>query len=197
MMRYFTLSMIIRYLAVLFVYVWGGIEIYQQIRESKRNLGPQNQDQGSLRRLYGAIVLGYAISIPFAFFTFGRITWGAPYLALGGLLVIGAGVGVRFWAMRTLRRHFTYAVSIQAEHELIEQGLYRYIRHPAYLGELLVFLGIGLAFANWVSLASLVVFPFVAFSLRMQVEEKALRAHFADRYTAYCRRTWRLIPGLY
>jgi protein-S-isoprenylcysteine O-methyltransferase Ste14 len=53
---------------------------------------------------------------------------------------------------------------------LIEQGLYRRIRHPAYAGVLLIFLVIGLALANRVSLVSLCVCPFIAFSVRMNVE---------------------------
>jgi protein-S-isoprenylcysteine O-methyltransferase Ste14 len=80
---------------------------------------------------------------------------------------------------------------------LIEQGLYRHIRHPAYPGELLIFLGIRLAFANRVSLVSLCVCPFIAFSVRMNVEEKALLEHFDTRYAAYRKRTWRLIPWVY
>jgi protein-S-isoprenylcysteine O-methyltransferase Ste14 len=189
--------MIIRYLAVLFVYVWGGIEIFQQIKQGRQNRGQVNYDKGSLMLLYGAIVLGYGIGIPFAFLTYGRMEWGEPYLAIFGLLVIFAGVSIRFIAMRTLSRHFTYTVNIRKQHELIEQGLYRYIRHPAYLGELLIFCGIGLAFANWVSLVSLFVCPFIAFSVRMNVEEQVLLKHFAARYAEYRRRTWRLIPWLY
>jgi protein-S-isoprenylcysteine O-methyltransferase Ste14 len=64
-------------------------------------------------------------------------------------------------------------MSMEDQQELIEQGLYRHIRHPAYPGELLIFFGIGLAFANRVSLVSLCVFPFLAFSIRVNVEEKA------------------------
>ena len=197
MWKYISISMFIRYLAVLFVYVWGGTEIFQQIKQSRQNRGQANNDQGSLMVLYGAIVIAYSIGIPFAFLRYSRMEWGEPYLAIFGLLVIFAGVSIRYIAMRTLNRHFTYAVSIREQHELIEQGLYRYIRHPAYLGELLIFFGIGLAFANWISLVSLFVFPMIAFSIRMNVEEKALLEHFAGRYVEYRRRTWRLIPWLY
>lgn len=80
---------------------------------------------------------------------------------------------------------------------MIEQGLYRRIRHPAYPGELLIFLGNGLTYTNRVSLVSLSVWPFIAFSVRMNVEEKALLEHFDARYAAYRKRTWRLIPWVY
>ena len=197
MLKYFTLSMIIRYLAVLFAYVWGGMEIFQQVKQSRQKSGKTNEDRGSLLLIYGAIFLGYALGIPFAFAKYGRINWGAPYLAMTGLLVIFAGGWLRLSAMRTLKQHFTYTVSISEQQELIESGLYRLIRHPAYLGELLIFLGIGLAFANWISLASLVIFPLVAFSARIRVEEKALAGHFGERYAEYCKRSWRLLPWVY
>ena len=197
MWKYFTVSMIIRYLALLFVYIWGAIEIFRQIKQSRQKQGQTNVDKGSLLLIYAAIFIGYGIGIPFAFLTFGRITWGEPYPAILGLAVIVVGASIRFIAMRTLSRHFTYAVSIQEQHELIEQGLYRSIRHPAYLGELMVFLGIGLAFANWISLLVLLVCPFIAFHIRMNVEEKVLLDHFAARYTEYRKRTWRLVPWLY
>ena len=197
MWKYFTISMIIRYSAVLFTYVWGAIEIFQQIKQSKQNQEKTNYDKGSLVLLYGAIFIGYCIGIPFAFLTFGRIEWGEPYLAIFGSAVIFAGIYIRFIAIRTLSRYFTYIVSIQGQHELIDQGIYRYIRHPAYLGELLIFFGIGLAFANWVSLASLCVFPIIAFNIRINLEEKVLLGHFGAHYAAYQKRTWRLIPWIF
>ncbi len=197
MWKQLSVSMSVRYLAVLFAYVWAGIEIFRQVKQGKQVRGTMNFDKGSLILLYGAITAGYAIGIPFAFSRYGRLEWGSPYLALCGSGVIVAGISLRVMAMRTLQEYFTYRVSIGDQHELIEQGLYRHVRHPAYLGELLVFLGIGLAFANWVSLISLVVCPFIAFTVRMNVEEKALLSRFAGRYEAYRERTWRMLPWFY
>jgi protein-S-isoprenylcysteine O-methyltransferase Ste14 len=178
MWKYLSISMSVRYLAVLFAYVWGSIEIFRQVKQGGQIRGTMNFDKGSLILLYGAITAGYAIGIPFAFSRYGRLEWGSPYLALCGLGVIVAGISLRVMAMRTLQEHFTYRVSIGEQHELIEQGLYRYIRHPAYLGEVLVC-------------------PFIAFTVRMNVEEKALLGHFADRYEAYRKHTWRLLPWFY
>jgi protein-S-isoprenylcysteine O-methyltransferase Ste14 len=191
------LKIIIRWAAVLFALVWGGIEIFQNFKQRQQSQGQTNYDKSSLMLLYGAIAVGYGIGIALAFTSYGRVRWGRPYIAIFGLLVICAGVWIRFTAMQTLGRHFSYAVSIREQHELIEQGLYRYIRHPAYAGILLISLGIGLAFANWISLVSLFAFPFIAFCLRMNVEEKAMVEYFGARYVEYRKRTWRLIPWLY
>lgn len=116
---------------------------------------------------------------------------------MAGAVLIACGLWIRHLAMRTLARFFTYQVEIQADQRLVETGLYRRIRHPGYLGQLLVFAGVGVALANWLSIAAMVVFTFVAFRWRIGVEESALQAHFADQFEAYRRRTWRLIPWLY
>ena len=99
--------------------------------------------------------------------------------------------------MATLAAYFTYQVEIQADHRLVEEGLYQRIRHPGYLGQLLVFLGVGLALANWLSIVGLLVPVTVGFVWRIRVEEAALRVRFAERFDGYCRRTRRLIPWLY
>jgi protein-S-isoprenylcysteine O-methyltransferase Ste14 len=191
------LKIIIRWAAVLFAVVWSGIEIFQHIKQRQQGQGQTNYDKGSFMLVYGAIAVGYGIGIALAFTGRGRVRWGMPYLAIFGLLVIFAGAWIRFSAMRTLGRHFSYAVRMREQHELVEQRLYRYIRHPSYLGVLLISLGIGLACANWISLISLIVFPFIAYILRMNVEEKVMVEYFGARYVEYQKRTWRLIPWLY
>lgn len=196
MPAYFSNAMIVKYLVVAFTYVWGGVEIFQQIRQRKQGHG-QPDDKGSLILLYACIILGYAIGIPFSFSKYGRLGWEAPYFIACGILLILGGLYTRFSAMRTLAAYFTYEVGIQAEHVLVEKGLYRYIRHPGYLGELLIFLGIGLALTNWISLIGLFLPVLIAFNRRMSVEEKVLQTHFAAQYEAYRKRTWRLVPWVY
>lgn len=198
MQTYFSSDLIIRYGVIAFAYVWGGVEIFQQIKQRKQPRPSSGSgDRGSLMLLYVCITLGYCIAIPFSFSPYGRLTWGQLIWQVLGLALIAGGLWVRYSAMRTLASFFTYAVEIQPQHQLVETGLYRWVRHPAYLGQLLVFLGIGLALANWISLLGLALPISLAFSRRIAVEEQALRQHFAEAYEAYRHRSWRLIPWLY
>ena len=80
---------------------------------------------------------------------------------------------------------------------LIEKGLYKFIRHPAYTGSLLTFLGFGLTFSNWLSALVLFVPLTGVFLYRIHVEEQALTEFFGDAYLQYRRRTKRLFPGIY
>ena len=114
-----------------------------------------------------------------------------------GLGLIVAGIVLRAAAILTLRRYFTVQVTIQDSHELVDRGLYRFLRHPSYTGALVSFIGLGFAFGSWLSLAIIVVAALIGFGYRIRVEEQALTAHFGERYRSYAARTKRLVPGIY
>ena len=111
-----------------------------------------------------------------------------------GLFIVG-GV-LRLWPVFVLGRRFSGLVAIQPGHALVTSGLYGVIRHPSYLGVLVLLLGWALTFRSsaGVLLAVLMFVPLVA---RMRSEERLLRSQFGAEYDAYRARTSRLIPGLY
>lgn len=82
-------------------------------------------------------------------------------------------------------------------HKIIETGVYRMIRHPAYLGYLASLLGIGFILGNWVGLMALVVLPLLGILYRIHVEERVLLDHFGAAYEEYAKRTKRLLPGIW
>jgi protein-S-isoprenylcysteine O-methyltransferase len=147
--------------------------------------------------LYVCIAIGYSVAIAVSFAPLGRLPGEQPLWLVAGAALIVCGLWIRHLAMRTLAGFFTYQVEIQDDHRLVETGLYRRVRHPGYLGQLLVLAGVGVALASWLSIAAMIVFAFVAFRRRIGVEEAALQARFAGQYEAYRRRTRRLIPWLY
>jgi protein-S-isoprenylcysteine O-methyltransferase len=117
-----------------------------------------------------------------------------PALAIG---LFALGLAVRWWAIVTLGRFFTVDVTIEKDHELVERGPFRYVRHPSYTGVLLAFVGWALTLRNWGAILVVLVPIFVAFLRRMRVEESALTKALGDQYRDYIRRTKRLVPGLY
>ncbi|MEP7356340.1 MAG: isoprenylcysteine carboxylmethyltransferase family protein [Anaerolineales bacterium] len=120
-----------------------------------------------------------------------------PLLGWVGCACLVVGIAIRLAAVATLRRQFTTMVAIVAQHRLVDSGLYRRVRHPAYLGLLLSLLGFGLCSGNWVSLAVAAGLPFAAIVYRIRVEERALLRHFGPAYAEYAGRTQRLVPGIY
>jgi protein-S-isoprenylcysteine O-methyltransferase Ste14 len=127
----------------------------------------------------------------------GRIGLFAPFIGYLGCLTITAGVVIRWIAVATLGRQFTLQVAIVKDHKLIDRGIYRSLRHPAYLGSLTSFIGFGLALENWISLIVVFILPLGAVLYRISVEEKVLRGHFGMQYEEYCKKTKRLIPRVY
>jgi protein-S-isoprenylcysteine O-methyltransferase len=116
---------------------------------------------------------------------------------IGGIVLMWSGIALRVWAVRTLGHFFRTVVVIQDNHRLIREGPYRLTRHPSYAGSLLTLAGIGLALGNWLSVIVAICCALVGFVRRITVEESFMQAHFGDDYTAYTRRTWRLVPFIW
>jgi protein-S-isoprenylcysteine O-methyltransferase len=114
-----------------------------------------------------------------------------------GVALFVTGLLLRWWAIITLGRFFTVDVAIEPDHELIERGPFRMVRHPSYTGVLLAFVGLALTLGNWAALLAILVPIGAAFIHRMNVEENALSGALGPQYTDYMRRTNRLVPFLY
>src|SRR5215212_1444180 len=62
---------------------------------------------------------------------------GLGVMGIAGVIMIVTGVLFRAWAVRTLGKFFTPTVQIREEHELIDAGPYKIIRHPSYFAAFL------------------------------------------------------------
>ena len=157
----------------------------------------RKRDRNSLRILWITITLSVTFGIFCGLSRIGALPFPSAPILLIGLFLIAAGLIIRWIAVLTLRRYFTSNVKILPEHHLVQHGIYAIIRHPAYAGALLSFLGLGIAFDSWCSLV-VIFFPITAaFMYRIRVEEAALQEAFGEEYQSYCHRTRRLIPGVY
>jgi protein-S-isoprenylcysteine O-methyltransferase Ste14 len=114
---------------------------------------------------------------------------------LGLSLYVTGGV-LRIVPVFVLGRRFSGLVAIQPGHQLVTDGIYGTVRHPSYLGLLMMGFGCALTFRSGagVILAGLVIPPLLA---RIRSEEALLRSQFGEQYDRYRQRTSRLIPGIY
>ncbi len=117
-------------------------------------------------------------------------------LRLVGLALSIVGGGGMFWSVLNLGRQYSAQVTIQEDHQLITNGLYRFIRHPRYLGLIVMGLGYALVFRAWAGIAADLIL-LVALIWRISDEEKMLHQGFGESWEAYSRRTWRLVPGIW
>ena len=114
-----------------------------------------------------------------------------------GLAILVAGLVLRGWSIKTLGDYFTCTVMVSADQPVITAGPYRVLRHPSYTGFLLACAGVGLAAANWVALAAMVLLPLAVILWRIHIEENALMTTLGDRYRAYASQHKRLVPLLW
>ena len=85
------------------------------------------------------------------------------------------------------------AYQVLPKQSVVSHGLYRYIRHPIYTGDLLLLLGLQLALNSWLVLGCALVFVVV---LRQASAEEKLLAEAFPPYKEYCKQTKRFIPFL-
>ena len=71
------------------------------------------------------------------------------------------------------------------------------VRHPGYLAQIMIWLAFAAACRNAVVIAVVLVADAIGYGLRIQTEEKMLRAAVGERYGSYADRRARLIPGLW
>jgi protein-S-isoprenylcysteine O-methyltransferase Ste14 len=114
-----------------------------------------------------------------------------------GLALVILGFLVSAVAWLSIQRYSAPQFQIIEGHKVVDEGLYRRVRHPIYLGFFLI--GVGLPiFVR--SVLGLVVFAVIVTPTWLYVigqEEKFLLAELGDDYAQYMRRTKRLIPLVY
>lgn len=112
-----------------------------------------------------------------------------------GFIIFIAGIIFRQWAIKTLGKTYSHIVRKVEDHEIIDSGPYRYIRHPAYAGMILANLGIVIFFFNVVTLILFLLVLIPAIILRIFIEEKSLFK--IETYSNYAKDRSRLIPGIW
>ena len=163
-----------------------------------RSRGGESADRGTKRILVWSAAIGLtaclliAINVPSL--RFGANTWTTLVL---GLAIAWLGVLLRVWAVWSLGRFFQRDVMIQKDHVVWRGGPYRLLRHPAYAGTLISYLGFGLAIGSWVGALVWVAIVAAGYVPRIRVEEAELTRALGDSYRDYARTTARLVPGLW
>ncbi|HSQ59787.1 MAG TPA: isoprenylcysteine carboxylmethyltransferase family protein [Acidobacteriota bacterium] len=121
---------------------------------------------------------------------------GGDALRWAGLLVLACGAALRVWPMMVLGKRFASVVARQEGHSLVTGGIYAAVRHPSYVGILLMDIGFAGIFRSSIAVLLLPI-VFWMFKRRMDVEEEFMVSEFGDDYRDYMKKTSRLAPGVY
>ena len=130
------------------------------------NLGTFTEEYGS--ELFGVRILGLVMFVVFS--------W------------------VQVLAYKSLGSSYAQDVVVMKEHKLITTGIYKFIRHPQYLSQLLSDLGAGLALLSYLVVPVVILVEIPLFIMRAAMEDKLLKKHFSNEFPAYKKRSGFMIP---
>jgi protein-S-isoprenylcysteine O-methyltransferase len=182
-------------LGLVFLFPIGEIALLV-LRRAKSGIA-RHADEGSTAVLWLVILSGILLATAGAWIPGLRLPGPRWLLQALAIVLLAAGLGVRWVAIASLGRFFTVDLAIHQDHALVCTGLYRYVRHPSYTGLLAAFAGLGVFVGNWLALVALTVPIATALLGRIRREEAALLEGLGPRYAEYCARTKRLVPGIY
>jgi protein-S-isoprenylcysteine O-methyltransferase Ste14 len=178
-------------------YAWIASEIYIAIATRTRQDGGRLHDRGSMAILWVTIVAANTAAEWIGDVAPDNMFGGAHWLKIAAVIVLSAGLVIRWTAILSLGKAFSANVAIRETQTLYRSGLYRLVRHPSYSGLVLVFVAIALHNRNWLAAAVVTLPTTAALLYRIHVEEAALNQAFGAQYEAYSATTKRLIPGIY
>ncbi len=115
------------------------------------------------------------------------VLWAGRFIELTGIIILL----VSFY---DLRKSLTALPMPKQNGELQIHGLYRFVRHPMYVGVLVLSLGFAVTSGSVIKYG-LVLALYILFSLKARYEEKLLINKYPE-YKAYMRKTRRFVPTI-
>ena len=176
--------------------VWGTLKAPELLKERSRVAENVKVWDKAIMAVYTVLLLATLI---LAGLDVGRVGWSQMPLAWQVLGLVGVVLsgGLIFWTAQT-NAYLGRMVRIQEDrgHQVVTSGPYHFVRHPMYVGMILLFPGMALFLGSWWSLvpASLIAMLMV---IRTALEDRTLQAELPG-YAEYCRQTrYRLLPGVW
>jgi protein-S-isoprenylcysteine O-methyltransferase Ste14 len=180
------------------VFIWAfAIESRIVMRSLRDVRDSRDQDAGSLRFIMLMQWVALVAAAWFAFYVHALDVGHRAVAFWAGIMLIIAGSALRRHCFRMLGEFFTGQVKVRDDHQVVDRGAYRWIRHPAYTAGMLMMTGVGVGLGNWGSALAMLIVSAVAYAYRVRVEERALLTTIGDPYRAYMARTKRFIPFVF
>lgn len=146
----------------------------------------------------GEYFFKYRSYTPFPFLFF-MIFYSNPniYTIIGGLVFVFLGEFIRIWANAWAGSETRTTGGVGGTY-LVVSGPYAYVRNPLYIGNILIYLGLGImsyAIFPYLQIIALLFFIY-QYNLIIKEEEKFLRNKFGIDYEDYCKNVNRFLPKL-
>lgn len=145
------------------------------------------------------VICGSAL-LPFLHLLFGIFAFAnfeAPlFLSTAGIGFTYLGLWLFYRSHADLGRNWSVTLEVHEEHNLIDSGVYRRIRHPMYSAIFLLTIAQGLLLQNWLAGWMGFISFLILYLGRVRKEEAMMRDLFGEAYAKYCARTGRVFPKL-
>ncbi|MGD0016523.1 MAG: isoprenylcysteine carboxylmethyltransferase family protein [Verrucomicrobiia bacterium] len=115
-------------------------------------------------------------------------------LVVLGLILFAVSLLLRLMAIRALGRYWSLNLEIRKDHQLVREGIYRYMRHPAYSAIMLEVISIPLVGTAWCVLALSVGVYIPLLLVRWWREEREMVGKFGEVYEQYRREVPAFLP---
>lgn len=113
----------------------------------------------------------------------------------GGLILLCSLI--LFWlAHAGLKANWSPSLELYEEHTLIKNEIYKYLRHPMYLSQLVWAISQALLIQNWIAGPTSLLFFVPFYILRSRAEEQMMINKFGEQYKEYKKTTGGIIPKL-
>lgn len=111
-----------------------------------------------------------------------------------GLVLFAVFSWLQVSAYRLLGDSYAPDIVILKNHKLQTRGVYRFIRHPQYLGQVLSDLGAGIALLSYLVIPMVLLIELPLFIMRAYAEEKVLTNYFKEEYKSYKKKSGFILP---
>jgi protein-S-isoprenylcysteine O-methyltransferase Ste14 len=165
-------------------------------RDRKRSGGAERRhgDRTPVLANFAAFGLFFALMIAFVGSADGPM---ALLLALCGCLLAVAGSALVIRSRRELGSAWSFVPTVVQGTGLVTTGPYRLVRHPIYLGLVLLTAGEALAFGSWPALIIVLSGIVPTFAWRAHAEEALLSQTFGESYALYQKQVGMITPRLF
>ncbi len=169
--------------------------LWEALKRSAKSPAARSEQVSVIKRLVktAKLLVLVFIVIQTLFLELLPITPDPMALQIGGTILFFVGLATAMLGRVQLGKNWTDVedLDVSQKRELVVNGIYRYIRHPIYVGDMLLLIGLELALNSWLVLAMIV--PIAVFTEQAIAEEAVLSRRFRD-YDAYRAQTKRFIP---
>lgn len=171
-------------------------EIVVMIAKRSKKKGVKTRNDKRSLILFWIII---PLSLSFGFLMANYQQWNSlnESIAIFGLSLYFIGFVIRWISIIQLKKEFTVDVAISNNHKLKTNGIYKYIRHPSYLGVLMICFGISIALNSFISVLIITIPLLLLLIYRISIEENVLLKEFGKTYEEYMLKTCKMIPKLY